>query len=116
MTRLNKTFIIRHRETKEQWVASSGKSSWKQKNHASCAWVNSDQPEEFKRETKYSWKENMKFSEQDVYEIIELLPESDTKLQEACKLLSLCVPLAIEGDDLHLEDKILTFLEQNWEE
>jgi len=40
-TKLNRTFIIVNKDTKEKWVASSGKSSWKQVNHAKCAFANS---------------------------------------------------------------------------
>lgn len=50
MVKINKTFIIRHKESKEIWTASSGKRSWKAIGHAKNAWVGSNQPEEFIRE------------------------------------------------------------------
>lgn len=34
----NKTYIIQHKETKELFIARSGKSSWKQPGHAKNAW------------------------------------------------------------------------------
>lgn len=71
------TFIIRNKETLEQWVASSGKNSWKKANHAKAAFANSSGKtkrdplleEEVKSLGKY---DSLKFNDQDVYEVIEV--------------------------------------------
>lgn len=34
------TWIIVHKETGEQWVSKSGKSSWRKSAHAKLAWAN----------------------------------------------------------------------------
>ena len=95
MTKLNKTFIIRHKETKEQWTSSSGKSSWKQIGHAKSAFKGgataSDKDVKYEAVGGRSWKEVVKFDDQPYYEVVELKNESEDKLQEACMFLKLVV-------------------------
>lgn len=92
-SKINKTFIIRHKETQEQWEARSGKSSWKESGHAKNAWAMSDHKNTkgiipLLRENRYrKWYEYPKFDEQDVYEVIELKPESEEKFKQALLLL-----------------------------
>lgn len=93
----NKTYIIRHKETKELFRAASGKTSWKAPGHAKNAF---NQTVAYGRSAeKYGlnviveqkrWGTDThgpKFSEQDIYEIVELKPESEDKLQRAVDLL-----------------------------
>lgn len=70
----NKTFIIRHKETKEVFEARSGKTSWKATGHAKNAF-------------NQSRKRTPRFDEQDVFEIVELKHEGEDKLQRAVALL-----------------------------
>ncbi len=70
------TFIIRNKETLKQWVADSGKSSWKKGGHAKAAWKQSTKnvPRELQY-TKYIMHpryEPLKFDDQNVYEVVEL--------------------------------------------
>ena len=95
----NKTYIIQHKETKELFIARSGKSSWKQPGHAKNAF---NQSMFGTTMTKYGldyitepsrWaggqtsKRSPLFSEQDVFEIVELKHEAHSKLEEAINLL-----------------------------
>ena len=85
-----KTFIIRHKKTKKIWTANSGKQSWKQVGHAKSAWAASDH-----KNTVGIKLENIKslyttlrleypfFNDQDIYEVVEVKPESEDNLQEA---------------------------------
>ena len=84
--KLNKTFIIGNKETKEQWVSTSGKSSWKQSNHAKSAYKNS-----FGSSTRYYYKQNGRFDDQDVYEIIELKSETEDLFPKIVEHLSHCL-------------------------
>lgn len=97
MTNPNKTYIIQHKETKELFRAQSGKTSWKQPGHAKNAWNQSmfgdimakygleyiDDPSWYTPERKRP----PLFAEQDVFEIVELKPESQNKLEEAIELI-----------------------------
>ena len=113
-----KTFIIRHKETKEIWSASSGKTSWKATNHAASAWANSDHKHTKDITTtwcsnKYSyWEESPKFREQDVYEIVEVKPESEDKLQEAYELLKICAH-ELDNCNEELSEDVWDWLEEN---
>lgn len=92
-----KTYIIRHKETKELFRAASGKTSWKAPGHAKNAF---NQTVAYGRSAENyglnviveqkRWGTDIhgpKFSEQDIYEIVELKPESEDKLQLAVDLL-----------------------------
>lgn len=59
-------WIIRHKETKEQWEARSGKASWRAVNHAKAAWALSN--------------EN-KFDEQSDYEVFNLYNYAELEKQ-----------------------------------
>lgn len=93
----NKTFIIRHKETKELFRAQSGKTSWKAPGHAknafnlSVAYGRSCEKYGLTPivEKKY-WgidTHGPKFDQQDVYEIVELKSETDETLGKALLLL-----------------------------
>lgn len=98
MTNPNKTYIIQHKETKELFRARSGKTSWKQPGHAKNAWNQSfysaKQVEEVGMKmipdpSRYS-PERMRtplWSEQDVFEVVELKHQTLTKLEEAIELI-----------------------------
>lgn len=83
-SKIQKTFIIRHKETKELFVARSGKSTWKAIGHAKNAFhralgYSGGYCEEYGVKPMYSTyhdgspkRESPKFDEQDIYEIVEL--------------------------------------------
>lgn len=97
----NKTYIIQHKETKEMFIARSGKSSWKQPGHAKNAWNQSMFGDMM---TKYGieyiiepsrWggspsKRAPLFSEQDIFEVVELKHQAQSTLEEAIELLKYC--------------------------
>lgn len=61
----NETWIIRHKETKEVWTSSSGKSSWNKPGHAKSVWLQSN----------YYLKGEVgmhNFDDQDEYELVEI--------------------------------------------
>lgn len=93
----NKTFTIRHKETKELFRASSGKTSWKATGHAknafnlSVAYGRSAERYglEVIREQK-SWgvdEHGPKFDQQGVWEIVELKSETDELFGQSLLLL-----------------------------
>lgn len=86
------TFIIRNKVTKEQWSTKSGKNSWRKINHAKAAF--SYTQGYLKRDPllkefvdKLDKYKSLYFNDQDVYEIVELLSESEDKLKQLRKLL-----------------------------
>lgn len=97
MSNPNKTYIIQHKETKEFFIARSGKSSWKQPGHAKNAWNQSmfgdimakygleyiHDPSRYNPERKRA----PLFSEQEVFEVVELKHEAHSKLDEAINLI-----------------------------
>lgn len=117
---LNKIYIIQHKETKELFIARSGKSSWKQPGHAKNAYLNTAgwkgcMCEEYGMPTKkifnrYSEefeREALRFDEQDVFEIVELKHEVHSKLDEAINLIKY-----IQGRcNYDAEQMIVKFLE-----
>lgn len=74
------TFIIRNKTTLEQWVASSGKSSWKKPNHAKAAFANSlcmkNDPLLKEYVDNLGKYESLKFNDQDIYECIEVYSDA----------------------------------------
>ena len=75
-------FIIRNKETLEQWVASSGKRAWNKSNHAKAAFASSSgmtkrDPLLQKFVTDLSRYESLKFNNQDVYEVVELHTDAE---------------------------------------
>lgn len=79
----NKTYIIQNKETGQQWIADSGKSSWKKPSHAKNAWKGSRRnvPSQYHNEERYSWGETVRFDDQDMFEIIELKSVDLKKLE-----------------------------------
>ena len=74
--KLNKTFIIQHKETKEQWYSVNGK----------CTWKNTGAPKiAFNR--KASFEDKPRYENQEEYEVVELKHESEDKLKDAVELL-----------------------------
>lgn len=93
----NKTYIIQHKETKELFIARSGKSSWKQPGHAKNAWNQSIYHRDCEKygleliPSPYYGRPDATrtplFSEQDVFEVVELKHEAHSKLEEAINLI-----------------------------
>lgn len=73
-----KAYSIRHKQTKQLWKASSGKTVWKQPGHAKNAWCVTQ------------WRNNIRFDDQDEYEIVELTDQNESLLERAIALLKLC--------------------------
>lgn len=97
----NKTFIIKHKVTGELFKAASGKTSWKAPGHAKNAWnqtINKWNLKEYGLPMieKRGWREEVTFdiplfSEQDIYEVVELKIETETQLDKAKALLNECL-------------------------
>ena len=117
--KLNKTFIIRHKETKEKWTSSSGKSSWKQIGHAKSAFKGgataSDKDVKYEAVGGRSWKEVVKFDDQPYYEVVELKHESEDKLQKSIKLLEVAFEYMSESVPDRVVVEIAEFIEENSE-
>lgn len=68
-------FIIRDKQTRQQWRTKNGARVWNKSSYAKAAFANSytrDDPkltEAYSRVGQYDW---LKFDQQDVYEIVEL--------------------------------------------
>lgn len=116
--KLNKTFIIRHKDTHEQWVSSSGKSSWKQIGHAKTAFksgvrldLDKDVIFTTKSGTGYNRKEVSCFDDQTYYEVIELKHESEEQLELAKELLqTIVIENAYDNISVGLRVRINEFL------
>ncbi len=115
----NKTYIIQHKETKEMFIARSGKSSWKQPGHAKNAWNQSMFGDIM---TKYGleyiiepsrWggslpnKRGPRFDEQNIFEVVELKHEIHSKFDEAVNLLK----SVLGRCDYQVHNEIVNFLE-----
>lgn len=116
-TKLNETWIIRHKVTHELLVVPSGKSSWRAKGHAKNAW-NTFAAYHAERlgvdlvpQGVGHWRPEAlvfpNFDQQDVYELVKLEHKTETILAEAVKLLSMCLGRV----DNNVERDIKTFLE-----
>lgn len=94
---MTKQYIIRHKETHEQFSTSRGKKSvWKTVGHAKAAFTN-----------KYAYRSGVRFDEQDVYEIVEVVPVEAQQLQVAEMLLSRAYSCLGNADyDLNLSEDI----------
>lgn len=129
----NKTFIIRHRETKEIFHASSGKSGWREAGHAKLAFANSIQGAKWstadhilnqyglkKSDFKYkgSGQYDFRFDSQNVYEVVELKSKSEDHLKVAIEcikeFINFCDPnyAAEMGDLVHLESRASKFIKE----
>lgn len=113
----NKIYIIQHKETKELFIALSGKSSWKQPGHAKNAWNQSIFHRDCEKyglpiindPSRYDVTRTRVplFSEQDVFEVVELKHEAHSKLDEAINLIKY-----IQGRcNYDAEQMIVKFLE-----
>lgn len=93
-------WTIRHKETKEIWVARSGKSSWKAKNHAKAAWTNTmgvwrdgrnleaaGITPEWEKEESRGYPINSKFDMQDKYELHCLTYKPEVELERLKEML-----------------------------
>jgi len=97
MTNPNKTYIIQNKNTKEQFEARSGKTSWKAPGHAKnafnqslFAWNIKGYGLEMIPDPSHYNPDRMRsplFGEQGIYEIVELKHETLSKLEEAVELL-----------------------------
>lgn len=115
----SKTYIIRNKESKELFHARSGKTSWKAPGHAKNAFNQSLSDWNVKEyglktipDPRYWDMNNTRtplFSEQDVYEIVELKPESEDKLTRALEILE----FTLGRCDSAAFDMIYDFLEEN---
>lgn len=114
-----KTYIIQHKETKELFRARSGKTSWKVPSHAKNAFNNSmgwqgccaSQYGLEPIEDQYyggTRKRAPLFSEQDIYEIVELNHTDSTQLDKAISLLNECLGRC----DYQLQQRINEFLKE----
>lgn len=113
----NKTYIIQHKETRELFIARSGKSSWKQPGHAKNAWNQSILHRDCEKyglpiindPRRYDVTRTRVplFSEQDVFEIVELKHEAHSKLDEAVNLLK----SVLGRCDYQVHNEIVKFLE-----
>ena len=102
--KLNKTFIIRHKETKEQWYSVNGK----------CTWKNTGAPKiAFNR--KASFEDKPRYENQEEYEVVELKHESEDKLQKSIKLLEVAFEYMSESVPDRVVVEIAEFIEENSE-
>ncbi|MGL4585312.1 MAG: hypothetical protein ACRCVU_20335 [Flavobacterium sp.] len=115
----NRTYIIKRKDSGEMFRAASGKTSWKAPGHAKNAWnqtVNRWNAQTLGVEMidDVGWRgEGVKrvplFSEQDVYEVVELKLETETVLDEAKYLLNECLGRC----EYDIRVKIEKFLKEN---
>lgn len=85
--KVNKTYIIRNKTTKEIWHANSGKSSWKRVGDAKNAWHCSSYHSSY-------------FDDQCQWEIVELKHESEAKLEYYEELVDWLVDMIPNLDDM----------------
>lgn len=125
---LFETWVIRNKTTGKYFKAVSGKAAWRKAGHAKNAWINSseyrdmDIPRVFDESYYGRQPEGRfpKFDEQDIYELVKLKPELDTKLEEAKALLEVCLKAFNEISSLDAYDymydvwpKIEAYLEES---
>jgi len=86
------TFIIRNKTTLELWRTNVGKSSWSKVGHAKAAF--SYNTEHLRKDPSLSnfinnlgKYDSLKFKDQDVYEVLELLSDSEDKLKKLTELV-----------------------------
>jgi hypothetical protein len=89
-----KTFIIRHKETKETFTAKSGKVAWKSIGAAKNAWsvgkgsdVDTEKVFSHQKYGGVNIYRRPKFDEQDKYEVVELKSTDTLLLNKALDLL-----------------------------
>ncbi|MNC16178.1 hypothetical protein D3C75_640270 [compost metagenome] len=105
---MTKQYIIRHKETHKQLFTSRGKKgAWKTAGHAKAAFTNF---------MFYSWhavdygvnfRGNIRFDDQEVFEVVEVVPVEAQQLQVAEMLLSRAYSCLGNADyDLNLSKDI----------
>ena len=118
-----RSFIIRNKKTGEIWGSRRGKRTWAASGHAKNAWMTG-------RSCLYREKDVLKLceklgvipvinhygciafpkiDEQDTWEVIEIGLEAKDTLDEAKKLLRLCLGRIT---DSYIENKVIKFLEE----
>lgn len=112
-----KTYVIRHKKTKELFIAPSGKSSWRSAGAAKNAFAQMNSRFALLSgltlvEDGLDWQRNPRFraplfKEQDVYEIVELSHEIENRLVQAERLLMECLGRLTSST---LTEDILDFL------
>lgn len=113
-------WIIRNKDTKEQWTANSGKSSWAKAGYAKSAWSNSmENTTRLERsgikpifDKKYSgiYPINFKFKDQDKYEVVKLSTELEDLLKEAVEIIKDFMVYANDRDET--DNEFLTRVEE----
>ncbi|MDX9668693.1 hypothetical protein [Pseudomonas sp. P8_250] len=83
-----KQYIIRHKDTQKQLFTSRGKkSNWKTPGHAKAAFTNLRFNERLREEYGVDLRSWTRFDDQDVFEIVEVIPVEAQQLQRAEELL-----------------------------
>lgn len=120
--KLPRSFIIRNKTTGEIWVSRRGKRTWAAAGHAKNAWrvgrhclhrekdVLSlcEKLDVMPVTNSYGSLAFPKIEEQDTWEVVETGLEAKDTLDEAKKLLRLCLGRIT---DSYIENKVTTFLE-----
>lgn len=98
-------WVIRHKKTKVQWRARSGKTSWASSGAAKNAWANTYMsqhriPEELKPYYGHlDMYDTCKFNDQDLYECVDIGTKLAVEDSELAKLRKLCegIPALVQG-------------------
>lgn len=94
-------YAIRHKTTKEQWKARSGRNCWAKPGHAKAAW-----------HSTYGYGKY--FDDQEAYEIYSVGKDEEAELAKAVALLRKVIytgALTFDGQFEELEGDICSFLE-----
>ena len=122
--KLPRSFIIRNKKTGEIWVSQRGKRTWAAPGHAKNAWMTGKyflhrELEVLRRceeldvapvTNRYGSLCFPKIDEQDTWEVVETGLEAKDTLDEAKKLLRLCLGRIT---DSYIENKVTKFLEEH---
>ena len=116
-----RSFIIRNKKTGEIWVGHNGKKMWMAVGTAKAAWYYSNKRYYHTIKShcmalgvlpvKDGWGAWAfpKLDEQDTWEVVEIGLEAKDTLDEAKKLLRLCLGRIT---DSYIENKVIKFLEE----
>lgn len=80
-------WVVRHKGTKELWVAASGKTSWKKAHHAKSAWKlckgknEVSDPSFTSVEHRWGHKVRTTFDNQDIYELVNTIDQYYIKVE-----------------------------------
>ena len=118
-----RSFIIRNKNTGEVWVSHNGKKIWAAAGTAKGAWRISNTRYNYwsmedrcehlgVRPVRDGWDDLVfpPLDEQDTWELIEIGLEAKNTIEEAKKLLRLCLGRIT---DSHIENKVIQFLEEH---